>query len=347
MGREVVVVGAGIGLGRDFYGVGATEWLERAGANVRKLDILALTETRYGAARALAVGYMTLSRWPMLYDLARSLLDRRKIKLTDREKLAERLGGRKILSVSPVASGELVGAGVEHSFVVGDFWVHESVRSLMIRSIYTPVQGLAEGAVVIGGAVLPTIFAQREFRLSQKIRQLESGKIPEVGFMVNGAGADMVSWLRSTADVIREEKIRARFFVGTNSRLFWNLQSEATRLGMGGLEVWWAPNSRLAVLGKSWVTARSDVIVSPTANENVLVRPIIFRGDRNQAERANARMATAMEWGMRAGSSDEIAEVLRKLSDNRGEGLRRMLRKLENNLVMDAGEKMARHLLKR
>ena len=86
------------------------------------------------------------------------------------------------------------------------------------------------------------------------------------------------------------------------------------------------------------------MVVSPTANENVFVRPTIFENVRNSAERANARMAIAVGWGMRAGSSDEIAEILGRLSDNQGEGLRWMLRRLENTLVMDAGEKVVRHL---
>ena len=340
------MIGAGVGLGRPFYSLGASEWLGKVGMDVCELDILALGETGQRTARALGIGYMALSRWPGLYNLVRSSLDRSKIQLTDRKRLAERLGNKNILSVLPVASGELIEAGVEHRFVAGDFYVHESVRNPKIRSIYVPVEGLVEGSVVIGGAVLPTIFAQRELSLSRKIGQLKSGRIPEVGFVVNGAGADMVSWLRSAADAIGKGKIKASFFVGTSSKLYWAVQDEARRMGIDEkVKVLWTADLRQAVQLKSGVTAESDVVVSPTANENILARPTIFRSVRNSAERANDKFATERGWGMRAGSSDEMAEVLGRLSDNRSEGLGQMLRKLENNLVMDAGEKMARSVL--
>lgn len=333
-----------MGLGRPFYSLGASEWLGRGGMVVDEWDILSLTETRQKTARVLAVGYMTLSRWPGLYDLTRSSLDKKRIQLTDREKLAERLRGKNILSVSPIASGELVEAGIGHSYVAGDFLVHGSVRSPMVEKVFVPREGLVEGGVVVGGAMLPTVFSQRGLGLSDKIRQLESGRVPEVGFMVNGAGADMVSWLRSVADAIREEKIRARFFVGTSLKLSLRLRNEATRLRIGEIEIWRADNLSQGVQLKSWVTAESDIMVSPTANENILARPTIFEGVRNAAERANARMATSLGWGIQARESGEIAELLARLSDNNSLHLRQMLRSLENNVLMNAGEKMAKNM---
>lgn len=338
-------MGAGVGLGRPFYGMGAAEWLRRGGMDVKELDILSLVETKQRTAEALAIGYVTLSRWPGLYDWTRSLLDKRRIKLTDREKLAERLKGRTILSVSPVATGELSEAGLKHSFVAGDFLVHESVQSPTVEKIFVPREGLIEGGVVIGGAMLPIVFSERGFGLTEKIGQLESGRIPEVGFVANGAGADMVSWLGSTADAIKEGKIRASFFVGTDQKLFWAVQNEATRLGIGEIGIWWAANLRQAVQLKSRITAESDVIVSPTANENILMRPTIFGNVRNSAERANAGVAMEKGWGRRMRSAGEMGEMILELSSNNGLGIRQMLRQIENNLVMDAGEKLARHVL--